>query len=222
MPIVSRTMRWPKSEDVLRQETLAKIDARKARTAVTTAKLVLTLISTHRCKPGPKSRCVRSDRAQLSRNDFCLRFWVYDARSRSKQECETGKRSENYAHGSSSKGYLSSTFIESIHLLVRYQKKSQRPKRRPWRGYQPHIPFKRDFSWGQGVEAFCQASRHPRPEAKCRYGSCSVQPGSKVTSADWIFYRISIERPDRSIPAPIATGTKVKTKSLSVKEAREF
>lgn len=141
MPIVSRTMRWPKSENVLRQETLTKIDARKARTAVTTAKLVLTLISIHRCKPGPKSRCVRSDRAQLSRrNDFCLRFWVYDARSRSKQEWETGKRSENYAHGSSSKGYLSSTFIESIHLLVRYQKKSQRPKRRPWRGYQPHIP----------------------------------------------------------------------------------
>lgn len=46
--------------------------------------------------------------------------------------------------------------------------------------------------------------------------------GSKVTSADWIFYRILIERPDRSIPAPIATGKKTKTESPSINEGREF
>lgn len=50
MPVVSRAMRGPKSEEILRQETLAKIDARKVRIAAATAKLLETPISDYKCK----------------------------------------------------------------------------------------------------------------------------------------------------------------------------
>lgn len=44
----------------------------------------------------------------------------------------------------------------------------------------------------------------------------------KATSADWIFHRIPIERPDRFLPAPMVTGTKVRMDSPLVKEVIEF
>lgn len=47
-------MRGPKSEEILRQETLAKIDARKALIAAATAKLVETRISKPRSKEARK------------------------------------------------------------------------------------------------------------------------------------------------------------------------
>ena len=54
MPVVARAMRGPKSEEILRQETLAKIDARKARIAVPTAKLVERPISKPRSRQARK------------------------------------------------------------------------------------------------------------------------------------------------------------------------
>lgn len=44
----------------------------------------------------------------------------------------------------------------------------------------------------------------------------------KVTSADWIFHRIPIERPDRFLSAPTVTGTKVRMDSPLVKQVIEF
>lgn len=46
--------------------------------------------------------------------------------------------------------------------------------------------------------------------------------GSKVTSADWTFHRIPIERPDRFLPAPTATGTKAQMDTPLVKEVIEL
>ena len=43
-----------------------------------------------------------------------------------------------------------------------------------------------------------------------------------LPSADWIFHRIPIPRPDRFLPAPMAKGTKVKMESPLVKEMIEF
>ena len=48
MPVLSRAIRGPKSEEMLRRETLVKIDARKARIAAATAKLLETPISNHK------------------------------------------------------------------------------------------------------------------------------------------------------------------------------
>lgn len=45
---------------------------------------------------------------------------------------------------------------------------------------------------------------------------------SKATSADWVFHRIPIERPDRFLPAPKATGRKVKMETPLIKEVIEF
>lgn len=53
MPVVSRVIRGRKAEEMLRQETLAKIDARKARIAAATAKLV------EMRTPKPKSKQVQ-------------------------------------------------------------------------------------------------------------------------------------------------------------------
>lgn len=52
----------------------------------------------------------------------------------------------------------------------------------------------------------------------------SYQEEPKATSADWLFHRIPIERPDRFLPAPMmVTGKKkVRMDSPLVKEVIEF
>lgn len=68
---------------------------------------------------------------------------------------------------------------------------------------------------GQVIMDHTQYNRQVKLRARCYQ-----EP--KATSADWIFHRIPIERPDKFLSAPRVTGTKVRMDSPVVKEVIKF
>ena len=187
---------------------------------------------------GAKSRCARSDWVQLGRSDSCRKFWDCCARSRSESGFGRRGRSENCAHGSTSERYFSSPYHESTHLLMRYQRPSPQQGRGPLRGLQHHIPRNGCFlsagrgslvlylrtPWDGGKMMHMGRSSLIMPSITGWSNVATKDPRSPwpVTLADWTFHRIPIERPDRFLPAPTATGTKVQMDTPLVKEVIEL
>lgn len=239
MPVVSRATRGPKSEEILRQETLAKIDARKARIAAATARLVERPISK------PRSRQARKVAVPAAIEEQNLAgattadnsgTAVPTARNQN-QDLVFGEGAVTVPAALSNKGIFPSPYLESRHLINMISEnvptKKQGVLKRtstpyPSRGI--HLECKawkpcakppdtlgrrRCVANGQVLMDHAQYNRQIKRRAR-------DHRELKVTSADWIFHRIPIERPDRFLPAPTVTGTKVRIDSPLVKQVIEF
>lgn len=117
MPIVSRAMRGPKSEEILRQETLAKIDARKARISAATAKLVETRISKPRSKQTRKvavpAAIEERDSAETTTPDDSET--AVPAAGNQNKVLVRGERAVAVPAALSDRGIFPSPYIESTH-----------------------------------------------------------------------------------------------------------
>lgn len=133
MSLVSRAMRGPKSEEILRQETLAKIDARKARIAAATAKLVETRISKPRSKQARKvavpAAIEERNSAETTAADDSET--AVPAAGNQNKVLVRGERAVAVPAALSDRGIFPSPYIESTHKLIRDQKTSHQKSRGP-------------------------------------------------------------------------------------------
>lgn len=133
MPVVSRAMRGPKSEEILRQETLAKIDARKARIAAATAKLVERRTSKPRSKQAQKFTVP----AAIQEHNLAEATTAVNAETAVPAAGKQNKvlvreeRAVAVPAALSNKGIFPSHYIECKHELIRYQKTSHPKSRGP-------------------------------------------------------------------------------------------
>lgn len=237
MPVVSRAMRGPKSEEIPRQETLPKIDARRARIAAATANLAETRTS----KPGSKEARKVAVPAAIEEHNLAgittadNSETAVRAAGNQNKFLVKGERAVAVPAALSNKGIFPSPYIESTHELIRHQETSHQKSRGPEKGINTISPERvileckawkpcakapntlgrsRCVANGQVLMDHTQYNRQIKLRARYQ------KP--KATSADWIFHRIPIERPDIFLPAPMVTGTKVRMELPLVKEVIEF
>lgn len=248
MPIVARAVRGPKSEDIVRQENLANIAARKARIAAATAKLVETPISA-------QSKKVRKVAVPAAIEQVLVGTTTAENSETAvpaaiEQELAgttTAENSENAVPAASQQDLEGARTVPTVlapisifplpilhpQINVKPENIQTAKKGTLKRAPTPH-PSKGMFpeckAWkpcanppdtlGRTHNAAHEQVR--KDHAQYNRGIKRSNPGSKVTSADWIFDRIPIERSDMFLPVPTATGTKVKMGTPLVKEVREF
>lgn len=133
MPVVSRATRGPKSEEILRQETLAKIDARKARIAAATAKLVETRTSKPRSKQAQKAAVPAAiQEHNLAGNTTADNSeTAVPVAGKQNKVLVRKERAVAVPAALSNKGIFPCPYIESTHELIRYQKTSHQKSRGP-------------------------------------------------------------------------------------------